>query len=81
MIVEPIDELHAECIADRAEVRAAFEALRSAVSVWEPAPFDPDKAIPFSANVAAILRSRARPDVRVYYGDDPLLIRDRRWLR
>lgn len=35
---EPIDELHAQCIAARAELRALFVAARAVAAAWEPSP-------------------------------------------
>jgi len=36
----PLDQLHADCIAARAWVRAEVERLRAAAAAWSPRPMD-----------------------------------------
>lgn len=36
---EPIDQLHADCLAARDTIRAQFLALHSFVARWQPRPY------------------------------------------
>lgn len=84
----PIDRLHAECLAAQAQVRSEFEKLQAAASSWSMAecPRRPAPARPLPVwrdNDAAIpLTQERRIDPSdAIYGDDPLLMRSRRWMR
>lgn len=38
MPLEPIDELHEQCLLTREQLRVAFTRARVEVSIWEPRP-------------------------------------------
>lgn len=67
----PIDQTHADCLAARSVIRAAFNALRVEASVWEPAPFD----AAYGSDIVRIPLAELRPgDTWVVPGDDAVLI-------
>jgi hypothetical protein len=41
-MIEPLDDLHRECIQARMEIRERFNAVWAAAVVWEPRPCPAD---------------------------------------
>jgi hypothetical protein len=42
--IEPVDQLHADCLYVRDQLRRQFGLLRRRVARWEPAPY-PDRGV------------------------------------
>ena len=42
-LAEPIDALHAECLAQRDAIRAQVAQIRTGIATWEPQPFPTDQ--------------------------------------
>lgn len=84
--LDPIDDLHAECLALRSSIRQHAAALHAEVREWEPAPCPPRPDRPLTKQQAAWLNTtvgdRLWDDetLKVWDADDPLL-RPRPWLR
>ena len=66
----PLDDLHAECLVARNEIRRMFDQARAKASRWEIQSCPPH---------TIYVRPSALPDA--IYGDDPMLRPSGRWMR
>jgi hypothetical protein len=89
VVNSPIDSLHAECLLARNRTRHEFTQAKERASRWElgECPAKPFRARRLTGQQAAWFEAytgvdpRALPRPEFYYGDDPLLTKDRKWLR
>ena len=50
MLAEPIDPIHADCLAARDDIRAHVARIRRWIDAWQPRPYQPTQSHPESRN-------------------------------
>lgn len=39
MMLEPVDQIHADCLAARDDIRRHVHRIRTQINAWEPKPY------------------------------------------
>lgn len=40
-LIEPVDAIHADCLAERDAIRRQVATIRTGIAAWQPAPCPP----------------------------------------